>query len=242
MEVRDRASPAERPIRNDGSARHHGACRDSSERRVLSLVSCNARPHRGAHVAAALRLLTTISVPRFNRTARRHASEPERGTGPATRKTTAPNQRSNCRAVYEHNSNAPRPLVLVVDDSNFPPSVWNRVKNLVAFRMHRPQPDGTTLVDAPIYIVRNSAIYLKADAALRNGTTNDEYVWCLLAAVLAHEGAHKAPMTEHEALIAEAEQLRRCLFEGHLHTGSGWSAGAYLMKVEAKLRQPREHY
>ena len=59
--------------------------------------------------------------------------------------------------------------------------------------------------------------------------------------VLAHEGAHKAPMTEHEALIAEAEQLRRCLFEGHLHTGSGWSAGAYLLKVEAKLRQPR-HY
>ena len=144
--------------------------------------------------------------------------------------------------VYEHKSNAPRPLVLVVDDSNFPPSVWNRVKNLVAFRMHRPQPDGTTLVDAPIYIVRNSAIYLKADAALRNGTTNDEYVWCLLAAVLAHEGSHKAPMTEREALIAEAEQLRRCLLGGHLHTGSGWSAGAYLLKVEAKLRQPREHY
>jgi hypothetical protein len=144
--------------------------------------------------------------------------------------------------VYEHNGGAPRPLVLVVDRANLPARVWNRVKNLVAFRMHRPQPDGTTLVDAPIYIVRNSAIYLKADAALRNGTTNDEYVWCLLAAVLAHEGAHKAPMTEREALIAEAEQLRRCLLGGHLHTGSGWSAGAYLLKVEAKLRQPREHY
>ena len=86
----------------------------------------------------------------------------------------------------------------------------------------------------PSLIVRNSAIYLKADAALRNGTTNDEYVWCLLAAVLAHEGAHKGPMTEREALIAEAEQLRRCLFAGHLHTGSGWSAGAYLLKVEAE--------
>jgi hypothetical protein len=145
--------------------------------------------------------------------------------------------------VYEHNVNAPRPLVLVVDNSNFPPSVWNRVNNLVAFRMHRPQPDGGTLVDAPIYIVRNSALYLKADAALRNGTTNDEYVWCLLAAVLAHEGAHKAPMTEREALIAEAEQLRRCLFAGLLHTGSGWSATrAYLLQVEAKLRQSREHY
>jgi hypothetical protein len=144
--------------------------------------------------------------------------------------------------VYEHNGNAPRPLVLVVDDSNFPPSVWNRVKNLVAFRMHRPQPDGTTLVDAAIYVVRDSALYLKAEAALRNGTTNDEYVWCLLAAVLAHERAHQAPVTEREALIAEAEQLRRCLLEGHLHTSSGWSAGAYLLKVEAKLRQPREHY
>jgi hypothetical protein len=144
--------------------------------------------------------------------------------------------------IHQHDGNVPSTLVLVVDNTNFPAGVWRRVKDLVAFRLHRPQLDGTTLVDAPIYIVRNSAIYLKADAALRNGTTNDEYVWCLLAAVLAHEGAHKAPMTEREALIAEAEQLRRCLFAGHLHTGSGWSAGAYLLKVEAKLRQPREHY
>ena len=144
--------------------------------------------------------------------------------------------------IHQHYGNTPRPLALVVDSTTFPASVWRRVKDLVAFRLHRPQPDGTTLVDAPIYIVRNSAIYLKADAAMRNGTTNDEYVWCLLAAVIAHEAAHQAPMTEREALIAEAEQLRRCLFEGHLHTGSGWSAGAYLLKVEAKLRQPREHY
>ncbi len=115
--------------------------------------------------------------------------------------------------IHQHYGNTPRPLALVVDSTTFPASVWRRVKDLVAFRLHRPQPDGTTLVDAPIYIVRNSDIYLKADAALRNGTTNDGYVWCLLAAVLAHEGAHKAPMTEREALTAEAEQLRRCLFE-----------------------------
>ena len=144
--------------------------------------------------------------------------------------------------VYEHNGNAARPLVLVIDRSNFPANVWNRVKNLVAFRMHRPQPDGGTLVDAPIYVVRNSSIYSKASTALRNGTTNDEYLWCLLAAVLAHEAAHVAPQTEREALIAEADQLRRCLFGGHLHTGRDWSAGAYLQQVEAKLRQPREHY
>jgi hypothetical protein len=64
----------------------------------------------------------------------------------------------------------------------------------------------------------------------------------LLAAVLAHEAAYVAPLTEREALIAEADQLRQCLFAGHLHTGKGWSAGAYLQQVEAKLRQPREHY
>jgi hypothetical protein len=144
--------------------------------------------------------------------------------------------------VYEHNGNAPRPLVLVVDHSNFPTSVRNRVKNLVAFRMHRPQPDGGTLIDAPIYVVRNSPLYMKAAMALRNGTTNDEYVWCLLAAVIAHEAAHQAPLTERQALGAEAEQLRLCLRAGHFHTSSGWSAGAYLQKVEAKLRRPREHY
>ena len=144
--------------------------------------------------------------------------------------------------VYEHLDDAPRPLVLVVDRTNFPADVWNRVKHLVAFRLHRHRPDGTTLVDAPIYVVRDSGLYIKAAKAMRTGTTNDEYVWCLLAAVLAHEAAHTTPQTEKQALIAEADQLQHCLLAGHLHTSNGWSAGAYLQQVEAKLRQPREHY
>ena len=144
--------------------------------------------------------------------------------------------------VYEHNGGAPRPLVLVVDRSNFPAHVWERVQDLVAFRLHRHRPDGTTIVDAPIYMVRNSALYLKAVAALEHGATNQEYLWCQLAAVLAHEAAHVTPSTERQALLAEAEQLRRCLLAGHMHTSTGWSAGAYLQNVEARLRQPREHY
>jgi hypothetical protein len=144
--------------------------------------------------------------------------------------------------VFEHNGDAPRPLVLVVDRTNFSDDVWNRVKNLVAFRLHRHRPDGSMLVDAPIYVVRNSAIHVKAAKAMRAGTTNDAYVWCLLAAVLAHEAAHITPLTERQALIAEAEQLQHCLHAGHLYTSNGWSAGAYLQQVEAKLRQPREHY
>ncbi len=70
-------------------------------------------------------------------------------------------------------------------------------------------------------------------------TTN---TWCLLAAVLAHEAAHTALRTERQALMAEAAQLRRCLFAGHLSSGDGWSPVTYLDKVEAKLRHPREHY
>lgn len=56
------------------------------------------------------------------------------------------------------------------------------------------------------------------------------------------EAAPAAPNTEPEALRAEAAQLRRCLAAGHLHSTAGWSAGSYLMKVEAKPRTPREHY
>jgi hypothetical protein len=144
--------------------------------------------------------------------------------------------------IYEHFGDSPRPLVIVVDSSLFPARVWNRVKNLVAFRMHRHQPDGTTRTDAATYLVRDSDVYLKAAAALRNQTTNHEYVWCLLVGVLAHEAAHTAPMTEQQALTAEAAQLRRCLFAGHLYSGDGWSPGSYLQTIEAKLRRPREHY
>jgi hypothetical protein len=144
--------------------------------------------------------------------------------------------------VYEHLGAAPRPIVQVVDSSHFPPPVWKRMQHLVAFRIHRQRDGQGTLVDAAIYLVHESDLYLKAAAALRNHTTNHEYVWCLLTAVLAHEAAHTAPGTERQALSAEAQQLRRCLLAGHLHAADGWNGLAYLQKVEARRRQPREHY
>jgi hypothetical protein len=144
--------------------------------------------------------------------------------------------------LQRHEVGALHPIVIVVDGHDFPLHVWRRVRNLIAFRLHRHLPDGTTAVDAPVYLIRSSAIYQKAAAALAHHTSSHEYVWCLLAAVLVHEAAHTAPMTERQALSAEAAQLRRCLFAGHLHTGDGWSAGAYLQQVEARLRKPREHY
>jgi hypothetical protein len=144
--------------------------------------------------------------------------------------------------LHEHVGDTVRPLVLVVDSSRFSPAVWKRVKDLIAFRLHRPQADGTTRTDAAIYLVHNSPLYLKAAAVLRSRTTNQDYVWCLLAAVIAHEAAHTAPLTEREALTAEAAQLRRCLFRGHLFSGDGWNPVEYLGQVEAKLRSPREHY
>ena len=143
--------------------------------------------------------------------------------------------------LLEH-IDGPRPLVLFAERQRFERAVWNRVRHLVAFRLHRPQPNGTTVVDAPIYLVRDSRLYQDAAASLRSHATVKEYIWCLLAAVIAHEAAHTAPLTEREALLSEAEQLRRCLMAGHLHSGDGWSAGAYLMKVEARLRNPQEHY
>jgi hypothetical protein len=144
--------------------------------------------------------------------------------------------------VYDHFGDVARPLVLVVDSRQFPPGVRKRVKDLVAFRFHRPQPDGTTRADAATYLVRHSDLYVKAAKALKTGTTIHEYVWCLLAAVLAHESAHTTPETERQALMAEAAQVRRCLFAGHLYSAGGWNPLAYLQKVEAKLRAPREHY
>ena len=144
--------------------------------------------------------------------------------------------------VYEHTSPSTRPPVRVVDSGDFPAGFWKRVRHLVAFRIHRRQPDGTFQTDSLVYLVRTSDVYVKADAALRNHTPNHEYVWCLLSAVIAHEVAHTGPLTEHHALTAEAAQIRRCLFAGHLHSGDGWNAVTYLGKVEAKLRKPREHY
>ena len=144
--------------------------------------------------------------------------------------------------VYEHLGNGPRPLILVVDSTQFSRPVWDRVKNLVAFRLHRATAGGTTIADAATYLVRDSKIYSKAVTALRAKSTNQEYIWCLLAAVLAHEAAHTSPQTERQALAAEREQLRRCLSAGHLYSGDGWNPLTYLGKVEAKLRNPAEHY
>ncbi len=144
--------------------------------------------------------------------------------------------------IREHGGRGRFPVVLMVDANTFAPGVWNRVKNLVAFRIHRPAADGTTLPDAAIYLVRDSPIYLRAAEALRNRTTNHEYVWCLLAATLAHEAAHTAPNTERQALSAELAELERCLQAGHLHAADGWNAGRYVKQIEAKLRKPREHY
>jgi hypothetical protein len=108
--------------------------------------------------------------------------------------------------IFEHIAGAPRPLVLVVDSRQFPRAVWTRVKDLVAFRLHRPAAEGTTIADAATYLVRGSKVYSKALAALRGEATSKEYVWCLLAAVLAHEAAHTEPLTDRQALTAEAEQ------------------------------------
>ena len=144
--------------------------------------------------------------------------------------------------LLEHIDQRPRPLILFADRDRFERGVWDRVRNLVAFRLHRPQPDGRTVVDAPIYLMRESRLYQDAAAALRSRATVKEYVWCRLAAVIAHEMAHTAPDTERAALRSEAEQLRRCLLAGHLHSSDGWNAGAYLVRVEARLRNPQEHY
>ena len=112
----------------------------------------------------------------------------------------------------------------------------------MAFRLHRRLPDGSLTVDAPIYLLDTSGVYQKASRALSTRATHQEYVWCVLFAVLAHEAAHTGPGTERQALTTEIEQLRRCLFAGHLHSTDGWEAGSYLMKLEAKLRNPREHH
>jgi len=118
--------------------------------------------------------------------------------------------------LYQHLGDGPRPIILAVGAGDFPPPVWNRVKHLVAFRLHRQQPDGTTLADAATYLIRDSALYAKAAEAARNRSTQYEYVWCLLAAAIPHEAQHP--------------------------TANGWSPVSYVGKVEAKLRHPREHY
>ena len=77
--------------------------------------------------------------------------------------------------IYEHLNGGARPIVLVVEAGRFPDPVWRRVKNLVAFRIHRPSGNGTTVADAATYLVRDSSIYTTAAAALRNNSTQKEY-------------------------------------------------------------------
>ena len=114
-------------------------------------------------------------------------------------------------------------------------------EHLVGFRIHRPGAGGVTTLDVAIYLSDRSELYRKAAEALRTGTTQREYVWCLLAAVVAHEAAHTAPDTERQALTAEVALLRRCLFAGHLHAGDGWNAARYFGVLEGRLQNPREH-
>ena len=144
--------------------------------------------------------------------------------------------------VHQHLGQGLKPLILPVGSDRFPAAVWRRVDSLLAFRIHRHRDDGTTVADAAIYLNRDSKMYMKAAAALRSGATQHDYLWCLLAAIVAHESAHTSPVTERQALMAEVAQLRRCLFDGHLFTGDGWKPVTYLARVEAKLRNPREHY
>ena len=75
---------------------------------------------------------------------------------------------------------------------------------------------------------------------LRADLTNQESVWCLLAAVLSHEAAHDAVNTERLALEAEVAQLRRCQADGHLPPTDGLRAASYVAKAEAKLRDYRQ--
>lgn len=143
--------------------------------------------------------------------------------------------------VLEHFTGDAVPPILIARSGDFHPQARRRVENLVGFRIHRPGADGVTTPDAVIYLSDTSDLYRKAAEALRTGTTQREYVWCLLAAVIAHEAAHTAPETERQALTAEVALLRRCLFAGHLHAGDGWNAARYFGMLEGRLRNPREH-
>lgn len=143
--------------------------------------------------------------------------------------------------VFEHLGGRTPLAVRLAQSSDFHEQAWRRVRDLIAFRVHRPVAGGGTRPDAVIYLSSTSDLYLKAAAVLRTGATTHEYVWCLLASVIAHETAHTAPNTERHALTAEVESLRRCLLAGHLHASDGWNAVTYIGKVEARLRKPREH-
>ena len=143
--------------------------------------------------------------------------------------------------VLDHFTGASLPAIRIARSEGFHAQVWRRVEKLVGFRIHRPGAGGVTMRDAVIYLSDTSDLYRKAAGALRTGATQSEYVWCLLAAVVAQEAAHTAPDTERQALTAETAQLRRCLFAGHLHAADGWNATTYLGRLEGRLRNPRKH-
>lgn len=138
--------------------------------------------------------------------------------------------------VREHGGAAGRAIVVVVGPEDLPRPVWQRVKHLVAFRLHRPAEDGTTITDAAIYLVRTSDLYERAATALREDPWAHDAVWCFLAAVVSHEAAHVSEGTERQALEAEIAQLRRCQAAGHLLPSDGMRAVSHVAKVEAKLR------
>ena len=165
------------------------------------------------------------------------------GTGLSARQETAAPRHPDAvvSRMLEHFTGAALPAIRIARSGDFQPLVWRRVENLVGFRIHRPGPGGVTTLDAVIYLSDTSDLYRKAAEALRTGATQREYVWCLLAAVLAHEAAHTAPETERQALTAELALLRRCLVAGHLHAEDGWNAATYLGRLEGRLRNPREH-
>lgn len=142
--------------------------------------------------------------------------------------------------IHEHGGVAGRPIIVVVGPEDFSEPVWRRVKDLVAFRLHRPAEDGTKATDAAIYLVRTSELYYRAVTELRQDSTDHDPVWCLLAAVVSHEAAHTSEDTERQALEAEIAQLRRCQRAGHLPPTDGLRAVSHIAKVEARLRAIRD--
>ena len=165
------------------------------------------------------------------------------GTGMSARQDTLSPRHPDpvVSRLLDHFAGTALPVIRIAQPEDFHAEVWRRVEGLHGFRIHRPGAGGVTTPDAVIYLSDTSDLYRKAAAMLRTGATQREYVWCLLAAVVAHEAAHTAPDTERQALTAEAALLRRCLFAGHLHVADGWNATKYLGRLEGRLRKPREH-
>ena len=139
--------------------------------------------------------------------------------------------------ILEHGGAASRPIVVVVGQEDLPKAVWRTVRDLVAYRLHRPAGDGTAVTDAAIYLVRTSDLYYRASKVLRTRGTGQDEVWCFLAAVLSHEAAHTAADTERQALEAEVAQLRRCAVASHLAAGDVARIASRVSKIESKLRQ-----